>query len=52
MKCDICGEEGVRIRNVTRTYGKGKDLFMIDNIPVVSCPIAEKVTCRRKHCMS
>lgn len=38
MKCDICGEEGVRIRNVTRTYGKGKDLFMIDNIPVVSCP--------------
>jgi len=38
MKCDICGEEGVRIRNVTRTYGKGKNLFMIDNIPVVSCP--------------
>lgn len=38
MKCDICGEEGARIRNVTRTYGKGKDLFMIDNIPVVSCP--------------
>jgi len=38
MVCDICGREGVRIRRVVRTYGKGKDLLVIENIPVVSCP--------------
>ncbi len=38
MVCDICGSEGVRIRRVARTYGKGKDLLVIENIPVISCP--------------
>ncbi len=38
MVCDICGKEGARIRRVTRSYGKGKNLFVIENIPVVSCP--------------
>jgi len=37
MVCDICGREGIRIRRVAKTYGKGKDLFVIENIPVVSC---------------
>jgi YgiT-type zinc finger domain-containing protein len=38
MVCDICGREGARIRRVTRTYGKGKNLLMVENIPLVSCP--------------
>lgn len=38
MRCEICGHEGARIRRVTRTYGKGDDLLVIENIPVVSCP--------------
>jgi YgiT-type zinc finger domain-containing protein len=38
MICDICGEEGARIRRVTRSYGKGKNLLVIENVPVVSCP--------------
>jgi len=38
MICDICGRKGVRIRKVSRTYGRGKDLLVIENIPVVSCP--------------
>ena len=38
MICSICGQEGVRIRRVARTYGKGKDLLVIENVPVVSCP--------------
>ncbi len=37
MKCDICGKEGVRIRRVARTYGRGDDLLVIENIPVTSC---------------
>ena len=38
MMCDICGEEGVRIRKVTRIYGKDKDMYLIEDVPVVSCP--------------
>lgn len=37
MICDICGQEGARIRRVTETYGKGKDLLIIENIPMMSC---------------
>lgn len=36
--CDICGKEGVRIRYVSRSYGKGDDLLVIENVPVLSCP--------------
>jgi YgiT-type zinc finger domain-containing protein len=38
MICDICGRKGVRIRKVSRTYGRGKNLLVIENIPVLSCP--------------
>jgi len=38
MVCDICSKKGARIRYVTRSYGKGKKLLIIENIPVVSCP--------------
>jgi YgiT-type zinc finger domain-containing protein len=38
MICDICGQEGAQIRHVTRSYGKGADLLIIENVPVVSCP--------------
>ena len=38
MICDNCGEKGARIRRVARTYGKGKDILVIENVPVVSCP--------------
>ncbi len=38
MVCDICGKEGASIRRVTRRYGRGVDLLVIENIPMVSCP--------------
>lgn len=38
MICDNCGKKGARLRHVTRTYGKGDDLLVIENIPLVSCP--------------
>jgi len=38
MICDICGRKGARVRKVTEAYGKGKDLLIIENIPMVSCP--------------
>lgn len=36
--CDICSKNGARIIQVTRSYGKGVDLLVIENVPVVSCP--------------
>ncbi|MBD3233200.1 MAG: YgiT-type zinc finger protein [candidate division Zixibacteria bacterium] len=35
--CDICGENTARIRKVARTYGKGENLLVIENIPIISC---------------
>ena len=38
MVCDICGKEGAIVRRISRSYGKGKDLLVIEQVPVVSCP--------------
>ena len=38
MICDICGTRGERVRYITRSYGKGKNLLLIENVPVASCP--------------
>ena len=38
MVCDICGEEGARVRRVARSYGKGEHLLVIENVPIVRCP--------------
>ena len=36
--CDFCGRAGVRIKLVTRSYGKRASLFVIEGIPLHSCP--------------
>jgi YgiT-type zinc finger domain-containing protein len=36
--CDICGESGACLRHVTRSYGKGATLLVIEKVPMVSCP--------------
>lgn len=38
LVCDVCGKAGARIRHVTRSYGKGASLLVIENVPVISCP--------------
>ena len=38
MLCDICNKKGTRIRRVSKSYGKGDELLVIENVPVVSCP--------------
>ena len=38
MICDMCGRRGARVRRVTRSYGKGENLLLIENVPAVSCP--------------
>ena len=38
VKCDICGHDAAEIRRVTRSYGKHEKLFVIENVPIISCP--------------
>lgn len=38
MVCDACGKSSARVRHVTRSYGKGADLLVIENVPIISCP--------------
>lgn len=38
MVCDICGKKGAKTRFVAGTYGKGRNLLVIEEVPVVSCP--------------
>ncbi len=38
MVCDNCGTPGARIRRVSETFGRSKDLLLIENIPLVVCP--------------
>jgi YgiT-type zinc finger domain-containing protein len=38
MTCDVCGQDGARVHRVSRTYGHGSDLLVIEEVPVVTCP--------------
>lgn len=38
MTCDVCGKEGARQRYLTRSYGKGESLMVIEDVPVICCP--------------
>lgn len=38
LACANCGKRGARIRRISKTYGRGKNLLVIENIPVINCP--------------
>jgi YgiT-type zinc finger domain-containing protein len=38
VKCDICGEGEAHVRLISRSYGQGPDLLVIENVPLVVCP--------------
>jgi YgiT-type zinc finger domain-containing protein len=38
MLCDVCGQTSAKIRHISRAYGKGDDLLVVENIPMISCP--------------
>ena len=38
MKCDLCGKRRAVVRRVSRSYGKGAKLLVIENVPIVTCP--------------
>ena len=37
MVCDLCGKAGARVHRVSRSYGKGARLLVVEDVPVVSC---------------
>lgn len=36
--CAACGQPGVRLRKVTRSFGRGPSLLVIEDIPLWTCP--------------
>lgn len=38
MICDICGKEGARLRYISRSYGEGDELMVVEHIPAIFCP--------------
>ena len=37
LVCENCGS-GAQTRQVTRSYGRGANLLVIEKVPVISCP--------------
>ena len=37
LKCDHCGKQEAQIRPTSRSYGSGKDLLVIEGIPLITC---------------
>jgi len=37
MRCENCGSTDARVLRVTRTFGSGADMVVIENVPLVSC---------------
>ena len=35
--CSLCGRRAARTRRMSRSYGAGKSLVVIEGVPVVSC---------------
>jgi len=38
MICDLCGKKGAKVKRFSRSYGKGNQVLVIDNVPIVVCP--------------
>jgi len=36
--CEVCGKPGVFLRRLSRSYGKGASLLVVENVPVFVCP--------------
>lgn len=38
MICKICGQNKARIIHISKSYGEGENLLVIENVPIISCP--------------
>lgn len=44
IMCDKCGKTDAKVRRISKSYGKGDTLLVIENVPMISCP-----NCREMH---
>lgn len=35
--CDLCGAKTARIHRVTRSYGRGRQLLIVEKVPILRC---------------
>jgi YgiT-type zinc finger domain-containing protein len=49
--CDVCGRAETVLRSVTRGFGSGASLLVIESIPMITCPHcgASYFTARTMH---
>lgn len=38
MICDYCGKKGAVTKHITRSFGSGKSILVIEGVPMVVCP--------------
>jgi len=38
MICDSCGKAGAKVKHLPRSYGKGEQMMVIEDVPLVVCP--------------
>lgn len=38
MTCDLCGKKGARVRRITKSFGRGSATYLVENVPMVTCP--------------
>lgn len=38
LLCDVCGKHNARIYRISKVYGKGDDLLVIEDVPAITCP--------------
>ena len=37
MQCELCGVQTAAIKKTTKSFGRGDNLVVIENIPIVHC---------------
>ena len=37
MQCELCGAQASAIKKTTKSFGRGDNLVVIENIPIVHC---------------
>lgn len=37
MKCELCGARAATLKKTTKSFGRGDNLVVIENIPIVYC---------------
>jgi YgiT-type zinc finger domain-containing protein len=36
--CNVCGKKSAEVLQLSKSYGKGAELLVIENVPIISCP--------------